>query len=58
MTRRRNPYANRRAPSARARRRRAALSPRQEARVIRGLKFAANHLIQKGLEEKLARTAE
>lgn len=54
----RNPYANRRAPSARALRRAAALSPRQEARTIRRLKSAANRLIEAGLAEKIARRAE
>ncbi len=57
MTRRRNPYANRHAVSARAIRRAAALSPRQEARAIRRLKSAANRLIEAGLEEKIAKQA-
>ena len=58
MTRRRNPYANRRAPSARAIRRATALSPRQQTRVIRRLSAAANRMIREGLEEKLAHLTE
>lgn len=52
--RRRNPYAHRRAPSARALRRAAALSPRQSARAIGRLKSNASRLISEGLREKLA----
>lgn len=55
MTRRRNPYANRRVLSSRASRRAAVLSPRQETRLIHRLRATANRLIQKGLAEKLAR---
>ena len=49
-----NPYANRRAPGARAVRRAAALSPRQQTRAITRLKAKADRLIRKGLEETLA----
>ncbi len=57
MPRHRNPYANRRVPSARSRRRALTLSPRQEARAIRRLKSAANRMIAAGLAEKIAQQA-
>lgn len=52
--RRRNPFANRRVPSARQLRRAATASPRQQARVVGRLKAAAARQIKEGLEEKLA----
>lgn len=58
MSRRRNPFAHRRAPSARALRRAAALSPRQSARAIGRLKSNANRLISEGLREKMAAREE
>ena len=54
MPRRRNPYANRRAPGARAIRRATTLSPRQQEHVIRRLKVVADRLIAPGLARKLA----
>ena len=50
-----NPYANRRAPSARALRRANTLSPRQQARTLDRLKVTADRMIREGLEETLAR---
>ena len=54
MTRLRNPYDNRRAPSARTLRRAATLSPRQQARAVDRLKATADRMIREGLEETLA----
>ena len=49
-----NPYANRRAPGARAIRRATTLSPRQQEHVIRRLKVVADRLIEQGLARKIA----
>ena len=50
----RNPFANRRQQSARARRRAATPSPRQERRIVIGLRAVAAHEIKKGLKSRIA----
>ena len=50
----RNPFANRRHPSARARRRAAAPSPRQERRIVQSLRDTAAREIKKGLASRIA----
>lgn len=50
----RNPFANRRQQSARARRRAAEPSPRQAARIIATLRGNAAREIKKGLADKIA----
>lgn len=49
----RNPFANRKPPSARKRRRALAVSPQRQARAIRRLKANAQRLITEGLKEQI-----
>ncbi len=54
----RNPYARRKPLGARQLRRAAALSPRQQARIMRGLKETAAREIKRGLADTIAAHAE
>lgn len=53
MPKQRNPYRNRRPPSARQRRRAAAPTLRQKQRVVDALKETASRLVRKGLADRL-----
>ncbi len=52
--RHRNPFANRRQQSTRARRRAAEPSPRQAQRIVLGLRASAAREIKKGLVGRIA----
>lgn len=58
MPRQKNPYAQRRPPSARQRRRAAAPTLRQKQRVASMLKSNASRLVRQGLADRLVEHGE